>query len=437
MTSHIQRNRRHYWCAAIFLLLQLQVFGQQLAFEQTVYDFGQVAYGSENKRFLKFKNTGRDTLFISTPPKTACGCDMAALQGNKTKYAPNEEGVLVYTFDTYSSRRFDNHITLRTNTSINHSIVRVKWEVLPDPAVKTDTQQSGKTATLTVAQMDSAILQHPVLKNTIENINLNNCYDYEPVVYRMPCVGCNSICDSLQERLVNTLVADYRPEQLFELAKHSGIPMCRIAAMKAYTHSPYDPETIVSFFKAEHQGKNKNYNPWGWIYPYSYVLGPVLEMVSPENPYNQHSYKLDLETYVYLKTIYNHYYNHSGTQLVYGKWYPSNQAPSFELHCEELNFNDIYLLGYPKEKTSFELRGEIKVYNYTKKPLIIAPYRDANTHFDEKSYTIPANGFLEIEFRSTVDLTDVSKPVERKVRMVNYQTKEEKVFTFKANFVRY
>ena len=129
-------NLQYLFVATAFSMLQPDVFGQELQFEKALYDLGKVEYGSASERILTFRNSGTDTLFITSFPKTACGCDMAKIQGNKMKYAPNETGSLIYKFDTKGPRRYDNTITIRTNSNPTHSILRVKWEVLPESEEK-------------------------------------------------------------------------------------------------------------------------------------------------------------------------------------------------------------------------------------------------------------------------------------------------------------
>ncbi|MCB9356090.1 MAG: DUF1573 domain-containing protein [Lewinellaceae bacterium] len=116
---------------AVLLTLHLNGFSQNIEFEKDTFDFGEIHYDPRVKQYLKFRNTGADTLRFLAVPKTACGCDVASNKDNKMAYAPGEEGVVVYAFDTRGYGKYRKTITIRTNSTEEYKVLRVKWEIIP------------------------------------------------------------------------------------------------------------------------------------------------------------------------------------------------------------------------------------------------------------------------------------------------------------------
>ncbi|MCB9305266.1 MAG: DUF1573 domain-containing protein [Lewinellaceae bacterium] len=116
---------------AVLSMLHLSGFAQNIEFEKDTFDFGKIHYEPGVKQYLKFRNTGADTLRFLAVPKTACGCDVASTKDNKMEYAPGEEGVVVYAFDTRGYGKYRKTITIRTNSTEEYKVLRVKWEIIP------------------------------------------------------------------------------------------------------------------------------------------------------------------------------------------------------------------------------------------------------------------------------------------------------------------
>ncbi|MCB0574482.1 MAG: DUF1573 domain-containing protein, partial [Saprospiraceae bacterium] len=102
---------------AVLLTLHLNGFSQNIEFEKDTFDFGEIHYDPRVKQYLKFRNTGADTLRFLAVPVTACGCDVASTKDNKMEYASGEEGVVVYAFDTRGYGKYRKTITIRTNST--------------------------------------------------------------------------------------------------------------------------------------------------------------------------------------------------------------------------------------------------------------------------------------------------------------------------------
>lgn len=253
--------------------------------------------------------------------------------------------------------------------------------------------------------------------------------------YVMPCMGCPEPerdpcnCKSLKINLKEVFTDKFSQDDLYAIAKHSNNYMHRLIAVDSYLQSTEGLDGIVALFKTEHL--KPNVEPHGSDLPYSEFLDGLLQLIAPSSQHAKPLHDSYLETFIHLQTRFIH---HHRTQLIYG-WYWS-QSPSFSIFKDTMNFGKIDLQYHPRNRKTFELRGEIKVLNFTNKPLIIAPYRAGNIHFEKNSYTIPARGSMEIAFKSTVDLSGGVNAVSRKIKLVNYETKEEQMFTFIAEFIK-
>lgn len=415
MTLHSKKyhcNKLQNIIATVIILMShLIVFGQQIEFDKVIYDFGQVLYNSETKRYIKFKNIGTDTLKITSFPSTACGCDMATIQDNKMKYAPNEEGVLIYMFDTKVPRKYHNTITIQTNSTLTHSILSVKWEVLADP--------------IEVSNWDNIISGHNSLKNHLNLLSENGCYytNYHYVMPTFPDLK-QQLCDSIRNITVSEFDSIFSNAELFEIIKYSKNYYSRLIGFEAYSQSSYNIDSLLSIFESEY--KEIMTKP-DYAFPYNHhweLYNRILNIVSPKDKYYQNSNKIDLENYNYLKSISANYSS--------SVWFT---AQSFGIVRNTIDFGNIDLSLYLKE--TFELRSVIVVKNVTDEILIIAPYHDANTKCDKKSYRIDPKGEVKIEFRSVVKVEQVKQPINRVIKIQNYKTKEEQLFTFKASFMNF
>jgi len=426
INKYFCNNLQIFFATVIILLLHLSVFGQNIEFEKDTYDFGQVQYNSETKRYIKFKNTGSDTLIITSFPATACGCDMAKIKGDKTKFTPNEDGILIYEFDTKSSRKYNNTITILTNSNPSHTILRVKWEVLSD-TVKTEvTERSYKKSDLNQGNLDSIIMNHASLQHHLNFLLENACcrtnYDYVmPGDYDIK----GHLCDSVKILAVKDFNNFFNQNDLFEIFSKSENYYIRLISFEAFSQLTYSEDSLVSFFESEYRelmSKPNNSFPFERHWE---LYNRMLNIVSPIDKHYQNSFKIDLENYTYLRSI----------SANYNYWGWISLAPaSFGIVRNSFDFGYIYLNNH--KKNTFELRSVIVVKNTTDKILVIAPYYDANTKCDKKSYRIDPKDEAKIEFRSVVNLDKITSPIERKIKIVNYDTKEEQIFTFTANFLR-
>lgn len=99
-----------------------------------------------------------------------------------------------------------------------------------------------------------------------------------------------------------------------------------------------------------------------------------------------------------------------------------------------LDFGPIDLIDYSLVNGEFLLKGKIHVKNLTDKFIVVVPYNDRSTHCDKRYYQIIPNGQIEINYWSFVKEHEMSKPINRNIKILNSVTKEKQVFTFKAEF---
>lgn len=420
--------------AAIMLFtMQFTVFGQKLTFEKEMYDFGVVERNSKQEHFLKFKNTGDDTLVVIGFHGTNSDFDQAFILGDvgeTLKYPPGKGGTIRYTFDTDHAIKYQGGITIHTNYSFDRfSVTRVRWEVPSKPIDKLfDSLTAG-----------TSLGKHLEMVET-ERCFMKNCHE-SSFSFVMPGsepapVLVSNFCDSLRALALAEFNGVFDEEKRWDIMWNSELFHRRLLAFESFSRSGYNQDSLVLFFEAERRKlpdviAKCRHNESRHLYK------TMLDIVSPMTTIFPESQKIDLETYYYLRSLFYYYDPSELMGAISGvKWSTKLKAPpSFRFVRDMPAFKQIDLTYHPKEKRTFQLRGKIVVENLTKKPLIIAPYHDANTTFDQKSYRIQPKGRVEIDFRSDVDLDSAEKSVKRVVKMVNYQTKETQRFTIEASFI--
>jgi hypothetical protein len=128
----------------------------KLVFEQTTYDFGDVAPGSFNPCKFKFANKGAGALQISEVTKT-CGCTVFTL--DKKDYAAGEQGVIDagYNADKGSGVR-TRHLYVLSNDPVNPRIeLNIKATIVQKVAYEPEKLEytlRGGTMDLTVRSVD-------------------------------------------------------------------------------------------------------------------------------------------------------------------------------------------------------------------------------------------------------------------------------------------
>lgn len=100
-----------------------------ISFEETEYDFGNIAKGTRVEHLFKFKNTGDAPLTI-VDATSSCGCTVPSW--TKTPIAPGAEGEMLVKFDGSGQNQVTKTITLVTNTKNGTEQLRIKAFVEPD-----------------------------------------------------------------------------------------------------------------------------------------------------------------------------------------------------------------------------------------------------------------------------------------------------------------
>lgn len=266
----------------------------------------------------------------------------------------------------------------------------------------------------------------------------------------------------LQEQLKDTLRASFSDPELFDIARYSKIPFCRIAAFELYSQSDYDEDAVIDFLK---RGKI----PSSWYtaadsVPETYTPLPtpflattaairlkMLEILNPGalrreqgNPGDPVTWvpaypetrPLDLERFVALKTYMSYYCGERLTGVAFRLLKPGEKKPkmpSFYMPYPEMDFGTIDLAYLDPGKTEVVLSGAIKVINNTSQTITVAGIADEPTACLNSGYVIPPKQEVMIVFKSLVPLN--TPAIERTVTVKNVKTGGVQTFTFKAKFI--
>ena len=103
--------------------------GPRIHFEQEVYDYGTIAYGSDGRCSFTFTNTG-DAPLIIHQFQSSCGCLVP--YWDREPVAPGASGNVRLLCDTRRVGPFRKSATLTTNDPLRPQIVlSIRGEVLP------------------------------------------------------------------------------------------------------------------------------------------------------------------------------------------------------------------------------------------------------------------------------------------------------------------
>jgi hypothetical protein len=396
-----------------------------MEFEQSLYDFGRVKLNTSQQHEIRFKNSGEDTLIILSEPKTASSADVARMKVGKMKYAPNEEGIVIYKFDTKSPKIFNNNITIQTNSTIaSAQIVRVHWEVLSD---------SDK-----LPYWEEKINAHPRLNNHLDSLAKDNCYMRSGFSLEMPVInGYDGPCDSIRIIAVEELGGLFNSKELVDIFTETENYLTKLISFEALTRTSFKADSLAQLL-------DSFVHNYGYKYEYE-LKRHFLDIISPIEKapiFNERyikSTKLDLDDYYYLQDLFRTYYNPDPGNTYKRDWTYAlvwgGTKDSFHVLGDTIDFGTIDLRNFTKKE--FVLRKNLRVYSTSDKLIIIAPYTDANTTCDKRSYRLDSEGEIVIDFRCVVELKKINQSVLRCIKLVDYQTKKEKLVWIKAYFINY
>lgn len=103
-----------------------------MTFDNSEFDFGDIAQGSSNAHVFKFTNTGKEPLII-TNAKGSCGCTVP--RWPKEPIAPGGTGEIEIIYKPGRQKnKQTKSITVTANTEPAKSIIKVKANVLVEEA---------------------------------------------------------------------------------------------------------------------------------------------------------------------------------------------------------------------------------------------------------------------------------------------------------------
>jgi hypothetical protein len=104
----------------------------KIEFENTTFDFGNIAIGSDGTCDFRFTNTSDEDLIINTV-KTSCGCTNP--EWPKDPIKPGNTGEIKVKYNTKIQGKFQKSITVFCNASNSPAKLLIKGEVQPDSTV--------------------------------------------------------------------------------------------------------------------------------------------------------------------------------------------------------------------------------------------------------------------------------------------------------------
>ena len=161
---------RTFFLTLFFSFLTSLLVGQAtIKYETTLLDYGQVFFGTEGKREIRFTNIGNEPLII-IDAKTSDGGSMATFP--REPIGPGNSGVIVFHYDTKRVGKFEKCISINSNTkpSSNGCAIKVIGEVIwPKTSININSQEKN-IGTLNFGDVDS--VQFEITNTGKENLHL-------------------------------------------------------------------------------------------------------------------------------------------------------------------------------------------------------------------------------------------------------------------------
>jgi len=102
-----------------------------MSFDETEFDFGTIAKGTQVEHTFTFTNTGKAPLVI-VDAKSTCGCTVPVYSDEPV--APGEKGSLLVKYNGSGTNAVTKVVTIKANTEAGKESVRIKTFV--EPATK-------------------------------------------------------------------------------------------------------------------------------------------------------------------------------------------------------------------------------------------------------------------------------------------------------------
>lgn len=102
----------------------------EITFEESEFDFGNIAKGTPVEHVFKFTNTG-DAPLVITNASSSCGCTVPSYPKNET-IAPGESSELLVKFNGSGNGQVTKTVTVSANTESGKEQVKIKAFVEAD-----------------------------------------------------------------------------------------------------------------------------------------------------------------------------------------------------------------------------------------------------------------------------------------------------------------
>lgn len=105
-----------------------------ITFDKTEHDFGTINEGDKVETTFSFTNTGKSELII-TKIKASCGCTVPS-NWDRKPIMPGKKSQFTVKFNSKNKpNKQQKTITITSNTNKGRETVRIKAQVVPDPAL--------------------------------------------------------------------------------------------------------------------------------------------------------------------------------------------------------------------------------------------------------------------------------------------------------------
>ena len=101
----------------------------KIEFENTSFDFGKIAFGSDGTCVFKFTNTSKESLIVNVV-RTSCGCTNP--EWPKDPVEPGKSGEINITYNTRITGKFRKSITVYCNAVNSPAKLSIMGEVKPE-----------------------------------------------------------------------------------------------------------------------------------------------------------------------------------------------------------------------------------------------------------------------------------------------------------------
>ncbi|MDR5590964.1 DUF1573 domain-containing protein [Christiangramia sp. SM2212] len=102
----------------------------EITFEETEFDFGNIAKGTPVEHVFKFTNTG-DAPLVITNASSSCGCTVPTYPKNET-IAPGDSGEMLVKFNGAGNGQVTKTVTVSANTEAGKEQIKIKAFVEAD-----------------------------------------------------------------------------------------------------------------------------------------------------------------------------------------------------------------------------------------------------------------------------------------------------------------